>query len=97
MLSDFSDIAFVVMATVISLIVKVNENTVLSNTGYFFYIMIVNYEKMCVKFGHTLCNICPVWTLVLVTIAIGIEIKNSEHLYSSLFFFFIFSAVLSFK
>ena len=71
MLSDFSDIAFVVMATVISLIVKVKENTVSSNTGYFFY-------------------------LVLVTIAIGIEIKNSEHLYSSffVFFFHFFSSIV---
>ena len=59
---SISDTAFVVMATVLAVSVDCLASAVLSNTGSFYYIMVVNYEKLHVKLGHIFGNICPFWT-----------------------------------
>ena len=90
---SFSDIAFVVMATVLSLIF----NTVFSNTGCFYYIMLSIVRNCMLNLGILYAIFVQFGPkLVIVTIAIGTEIKISEneHMYSRCFF--ISSAVLSF-
>ena len=62
--------------------------------------MVVNYEKLHGKFGHTYARCVQVRPkLVLVTIAVGTEIKISEndHMFNSFFFHFFSSIVLLVK